>query len=36
MLGVTMAPISGLLVAEILAGRKPSVALQMLDPNRYA
>ncbi len=36
MLGLTMAPITGLLVAEILAGRKPSVALTMLNPNRYA
>ena len=35
MLGVTMAPISGLLIAEILTGKKPSVDLSMLDPNRY-
>ncbi|MSU69871.1 MAG: FAD-dependent oxidoreductase [Opitutaceae bacterium] len=36
MLGLTMAPITGLLIAEILGGRKPSVALEMLDPDRYA
>jgi D-amino-acid dehydrogenase len=36
MLGLTMAPISGLLVAELVAGRKPSVDLEMLNPNRYA
>ena len=36
MLGLTMAPISGLLVAEILAGRKPSVDLGLLNPDRYA
>jgi D-amino-acid dehydrogenase len=36
MLGLTLAPISGLLVAEILAGRKPSVNLGLLNPNRYA
>ena len=36
MLGVTMALISGLLVAELLAGRKPSVDLRLLNPNRYA
>jgi D-amino-acid dehydrogenase len=36
MLGLTMAPITGLLVAEILAGRKPTVALELLNPNRYA
>lgn len=36
MLGVTMAPVTGLLVAEILAGRKPSVDLSMLKPDRQA
>jgi len=36
MLGLTLAPISGLLIAEILAGRKPSVNLGLLNPNRYA
>ena len=36
MLGLTMAPSTGLLVAEILTGRKPSVDLGMLNPNRYA
>ena len=36
MLGLTMAPITGLLVSEILSGRKPSVDLSMLSPDRYA
>lgn len=36
MLGLTMAPVTGLLVAEILTGRKASVDLAMLDPDRYA
>jgi len=36
MLGLTLAPISGLLIAEILAGRKPSVDLSLLNPNRFA
>ena len=36
MLGLTLAPISGLLVAEVLAGRKPSVDLSLLNPNRFA
>ena len=36
MLGVTMAPITGLLVSEILTGRKPSVDLTMLNPDRFA
>ena len=35
MLGLTLAPISGLLIAEVLAGRKPSVNLGLLNPNRY-
>ncbi len=36
MLGLTMAPISGLLIAEVLSGRKPSVDLRLLNPNRFA
>jgi D-amino-acid dehydrogenase len=36
MLGLTLAPITGLLVAEVLAGRKPSVNLSLLNPNRYS
>lgn len=36
MLGLTLAPISGLLIAEVLGGRKPSVDLSLLNPNRFA
>jgi D-amino-acid dehydrogenase len=36
MLGVTMAPSTGLLVAEVLGQRKPSLSLEMLSPDRYA
>lgn len=36
MLGVTMAPTTGLLVAETLAGRKPTIDLALLSPDRYA
>lgn len=36
MLGVTMAPTTGLLVSEILAGRKPSIPLETLNPDRFA
>ncbi len=36
MLGLTLAPVSGLLMAELLAGRKPSVDLSLLNPNRFA
>jgi D-amino-acid dehydrogenase len=35
MLGVTLAPGTGKLVAEILGGEKPSVALEPLSPDRY-
>lgn len=35
MLGVTLAPGTGRLVAEIIAGRKPSVDLTLLNPDRY-
>ncbi len=36
MLGVTLAPITGLLVAETLTGRPPSVEVTLLDPDRFA
>jgi len=36
MLGVTMAPSTGRLVAEVLSGRKPSIDLTLLNPDRYA
>ena len=36
MLGVTLAPITGKLVAETVAGRAPSVSLAALDPDRFA
>jgi len=36
MLGLTMAPVTGRLVAEVLGGRKPSVDLTLLHPDRYA
>ena len=35
MLGLTMAPISGRLLAEVITGRKPSVSLELLKPDRY-
>ena len=36
MLGVTLAPVTGRLVAEVVGGRKPSVDLALLKPDRYA
>ena len=36
MLGVTLAPITGLLVAETLSGRVPSVEMRLLNPDRFA
>jgi len=36
MLGISMAPSTGQLVTEILLGRKPSIDLAMLNPDRFA
>jgi len=36
MLGVTMAPVTGLLVSEVLGGRQPSVSLDTLSPDRFS
>ena len=36
MLGVTMAPITGLVVSEVLGGRPPSVSLAALSPDRFS
>lgn len=36
MLGVTLAPVTGRLVAETLIGRPSSVNMTLLDPNRFA
>ncbi len=35
MLGVSLAPITGELVAQLLSGEKPSLALEAFSPNRY-
>jgi D-amino-acid dehydrogenase len=35
MLGVTLAPITGLLVTETLTGRRPSVDMTLLTPDRF-
>ena len=36
MMGLSLGPITGRLVAEILSGEKPSIDIQPLDPDRYA
>jgi D-amino-acid dehydrogenase len=36
MMGLSLGPISGKLTSEILSGEKPSIEIQMLDPDRYA
>ena len=36
MLGVTLGPITGQLVAETLTGRKPRVEMRLLSPDRFA
>ena len=35
MIGMTLAPATGLLVAELLAGRNPSLDLSLLAPARF-
>jgi D-amino-acid dehydrogenase len=35
MLGISLAPVTGKLVAEVIAGQQPSHDLTLLDPNRY-
>lgn len=36
MLGISLAPITGQLVAQVLAGERPRIALEALSPQRYA
>lgn len=36
MMGLSLGPITGLLVSEILAGATPSIDLSLLNPDRYA
>ena len=35
MMGLSLGPITGKLMAEILSGEKPSIAIDALDPDRY-
>jgi D-amino-acid dehydrogenase len=35
MMGVSLAPISGKIVAELVSGEPPSCAIEALDPDRY-
>lgn len=36
MLGLSLGPITGKLIAEVLSGEKPSVDMHLLNPDRYA
>ena len=36
MLGISLAPITGQLVAQLLAGERPRIALEPLSPQRYS
>jgi D-amino-acid dehydrogenase len=36
MMGLSLGPVTGQLVAEILSGESPSLDISLLDPNRYA
>jgi D-amino-acid dehydrogenase len=35
MMGLSLGPITGRLIAEILSGEKPPIDIRLLDPNRY-
>jgi D-amino-acid dehydrogenase len=35
MMGLTLGPITGKLMAEVLSGEKPSIAIERLDPDRF-
>jgi D-amino-acid dehydrogenase len=35
MMGLSLAPITGKLVAEVIDGRQPSVDLTLLSPDRF-
>jgi glycine/D-amino acid oxidase-like deaminating enzyme len=36
MLGISLAPITGQLVAQVLVGERPRIALEALSPQRYS
>jgi len=36
MMGLSLGPITGKLVAEILSGEKPVIDIELLNPDRYA
>jgi D-amino-acid dehydrogenase len=36
MLGLSLAPVTGKLVAELISGEAPSIDLGLLDPDRHA
>ena len=35
MMGLSLGPITGKLMAEVLANEKPSISLELLNPDRY-
>jgi D-amino-acid dehydrogenase len=35
MMGLSLGPITGQLIAEIVGGQKPAIGIELLDPNRY-
>ena len=36
MMGVSLGPVTGMLMAEVLSGERPSVAIDALSPQRFA
>jgi D-amino-acid dehydrogenase len=36
MMGLSLGPITGKLISEVIAGERPSLDLTLLNPDRYA
>jgi D-amino-acid dehydrogenase len=36
MMGISLGPVSGKLVAELISGETPSISLELLSPDRFA
>jgi glycine/D-amino acid oxidase-like deaminating enzyme len=36
MMGVSLAPVTGMLLAQVLSGERTSIAIDALSPDRYA
>jgi D-amino-acid dehydrogenase len=36
MMGLSLAPITGKIIGEIISGEKPSIAIDLLNPDRFS